>query len=103
MMDWNELSNAAIVQEIGKRVKTNRLKKRFSQQELAERAGISVFTIAQIEHGKPVSIAMIVPVLRALRLLDNFEALLPEIEISPVEILKFKGKQPQRIRSKKLK
>ena len=42
-MDWNILSNAAIVQEIGVRVKAYRLKKRFSQQELAERAGISVF------------------------------------------------------------
>jgi len=85
------------------RVKAYRLKKRFSQQELAERAGISVFTVAQIEHGKPVSIAMIIPVLRVLRLLDNLETLLPEIGISPVEILKFKGKQPQRIRSKNRK
>ena len=102
-MDWNILSNAAIVQEIGYRVKAYRLKKRFSQQELAERAGISVFTVAQIEHGKPVSIAMIIPVLRVLRLLDNLETLLPEIGISPVEILKFKGKQPQRIRSKNRK
>ena len=102
-MEWNELSNAAIVQEIGRRVKMYRLKKRFSQQELAERAGISIFTVAQIEHGKPVSIAMIVPVLRVLRLLDNLEALLPEITVSPVEILKLKGKQQQRIRSKTIK
>ena len=102
-MDWNVLSNAAIVQETGKRLKAVRLKKRFSQQELAERAGISVFTVAQIEHGKPVSIAMIIPVLRGLRLLDNLEALLPELDISPVEMLKFKGKQPKRIRSKKIK
>ena len=102
-MDWNILSNVAIVQEIGKRVKAYRLKKKFSQQELADRAGISIFTIAQIEHGKPVSIAMLVPVLRVLWLLDNLETLLPEIGISPVEMLKLKGKQPQRIRSKKIK
>jgi transcriptional regulator with XRE-family HTH domain len=101
MMDWNELSNAAIVQEIGKRVKEYRLKKRFTQRELAERAGISIFTVAQIEQGKPVSIAMIVPVLRVLRLLGNLEMFLPAIDISPIEILKYKGKQPQRIRSKK--
>jgi len=102
-MDWNVLSNAAIVQETGKRIRAYRLKKKLSQQELAERAGISIFTVAQIEHGKPVSIAMIVPVLRVLRLLDNLEALLPEIAISPVEMLKLKGKQPQRIRLKKIK
>jgi len=100
-MDWNELNNAAIIQEIGKRLKEYRFKKKFTQQELAERAGISVFTITQIERGKPVSIAMLIPVFRALRLLDNLEMFLPEIEISPVEILKLKGKQPKRIRSKK--
>ena len=102
-MDWNVLSNATIVQEIGKRARAYRIKKKFSQQELAERAGISVFTVAQIERGKPVSIAMLVPVLRVLRLLDNLETLLPEIGISPVEMLKLKGKQPQRIRYKKIK
>ena len=100
-MDWNSLSNAAIVMEIGKRLKEYRFKRRFTQQELAERAGISLFTIAQIEKGKPVSISMLLPVLRVLRLLDNLEMLLPETGISPVEMLKLKGKQPQRIRSKK--
>jgi len=97
-MNWNEISNAAIVETIGKRLKEYRLKKRYSQKELAKRAGISLFTVAQIEHGKPVSIAMLVPVLRVLQLLDNLEMLLPETGISPVEILKFKGKQPQRVR-----
>jgi len=101
IMDWNGSSNTSIIQEIGKRLKEYRLKKKFTQQELAEKAGISIFTVAQIERGKPVSIAMILPVLRVLRLLDNLELLLPEIGISPVEIMKFKGKQPQRIRSKK--
>ena len=100
-MNWNEISNAAIVETIGKRLKEYRLKKRYSQKELAMRAGISLFTVAQIERGNPVSIAMWVPVLRVLRLLDNLEMLLPDIAISPVEILKLKGKKPQRIRVKK--
>ena len=100
-MNWNEISNAAIVETIGKRLKEYRLKKRYTQKELSERAGISLFTVAQIEHGKPVSIAMLVPVLRVLRLLDNLEMLLPEATISPVEVLKLKGKQPQRIRLKR--
>jgi transcriptional regulator with XRE-family HTH domain len=101
-MDWNSLCNAAIVLEIGKRLKNYRLKKKLSQQELAERAGISVFTVAQIEHGKPVSIAMWVSVLRVLRLLDHLGLLLPEIGPSPIEMMKLKGKMPQRIRSKKI-
>jgi len=101
-MDWNSLSNTAIVQEIGKRLKEYRLKKRYTQQELAEKAGISLFSVAQIERGNAVSISILLPVLRVLRLLDNLELLLPEIGISPIELLKLKGKTPKRIRPKKV-
>ena len=100
-MDWNSLSNTAIVQEIGKRLKEYRLKKRYTQQELADRAGISVFSVAQIERGNAVSVSILLPVLRVLQLLDNLELLLPETGPSPVEMLRLKGKMPKRIRSKK--
>jgi len=100
-MDWNSLSNAGIVLEIGNRLKNYRLKKKLSQRELAERAGISIFTVSQIEHGKSVSVVLLVSVLRVLRLLDHLELLLPEIGLSPIEIMKLKGKVPKRIRSKK--
>lgn len=97
------MSNTAIIEELGKRIKEYRLKKRFTQQELANRAGISLFTVAHIEKGNPVSLSMLIPVLRVLRLLDNLEFLMPEIKISPVELLKLKGKMPKRIRMPKAK
>lgn len=102
-MDANGLSNAAIVGVIGKRIKAYRLQKKFTQQQLAESAGISVFSVAQIERGKPVSISVLIPVLRVLRLLDNLDLLLPEIGISPIELMRMKGQTPQRIRPKKVK
>ena len=63
-MDWNSMSNDNVAQEIGKRLKTHRINKRFTQKQLAEKAGVSLFTIVQIEKGKPVSISMLIPVLR---------------------------------------
>lgn len=102
-MDWSSLSNTAIVQEIGKRLKGYRLRKKYTQQDLATQAGVSVFSIAQIERGKSVSLSVLLPVLRALKLLDNLELLLPKTGVSPVELLKLQGKTPQRIRPKKLK
>jgi len=100
-MDWNSMSNDNVAQEIGKRLKTHRINKRFTQKQLAEKAGVSLFTIVQIEKGKPVSISMLIPVLRVLRLLDNMELLIPEPQISPVALLNQKNKHVKRVRSKK--
>ncbi len=100
-MDWNSMSNDNVAQEIGKRLKTHRINKRFTQKQLAEKAGVSLFTIAQIEKGNPVSISMLIPVLRVLRLLDNMELLIPEPQISPVALLNQKNIHAKRVRSKK--
>lgn len=102
-MDWNSLSNTEIILEMGSRLKDFRLGKKLTQQQLAERAGVSLFTVAQIERGKSVSVSMLIAVMRVLRLLDNLELLLPRQEVSPIELLKLQGRKPQRIRTTRLK
>ena len=96
------MSDVAIIEELGRRIKEYRLRKRYTQQELADRAGISMFSISKIERGQPVSISIIIPVLRELKLLDNMELFLPKIGISPIEAMKLKGKMPQRIKRQKI-
>ncbi len=100
-MDWNSMSNANVAQEIGKRLKTHRINKKLTQKQLAEKAGVSLFTIAQVEKGKSVSLSMLIPVLRVLRLIDNLELLVPEPQISPIALLKQKQVSVKRVRSKK--
>ena len=100
-MDWNSLSNANVIQEIGARIKKQRINKKMTQQQLAEKAGVSLFTIAQIEKGKSVSLNMWVAVLRVLRLLDNLDLLLPESKISPVALMKQQQKVIKRVCPKK--
>lgn len=102
-MDWNSLSNTEIILEMGSRLKAFRLQKKLTQQQLAEKAGVSLFTVAQIERGKSVSVSMLIAVMRVLRLLDNLELLLPRQEVSPIELLKLQGRKPQRIRTTRLK
>jgi transcriptional regulator with XRE-family HTH domain len=99
-MDWVSMSDTAIIEELGRRIKEYRLRKRYTQQELADRAGISLFSMSKIEKGQAVSVSIVIPVLRALRLLPNLEMLLPEIGISPIEAMKLKGKMPRRIKRK---
>ena len=100
-MNWNSLSNSAIIEEVGKRLKDYRIRRKLTQQEVAEQAGISIFSVAQIERGKVVTMSVFLSVIRVLRLLDNFELFIPEIGISPIELLKLKGKTPKRIKKSK--
>lgn len=99
-MDWNSLSNADVVTEIGIRLKKERINKKLTQRQLAIKAGISLFTVSQIEKGNSVSVNMLVAVIRVLRLLPNLELLLPEQQISPVALLKHTRKETQRVRTK---
>ena len=80
------MTDAAIVAEIGKRIKATRIKKKFSQVDVAERSGLSVFTISEIENGKNSSLSSLIAVFRVLKLLENFAALLPEPMVSPVDL-----------------
>ena len=100
-MNWNSLSNSAIIAEVGKRLKYYRFQRKLTQQELADQAGISVFSVTQIEKGKAVTLTVFLSVLRVLRLLDNLELFIPEIGISPIELLKLKGNTPKRIKKSK--
>ncbi len=87
-MDWYGMTDSAIVVEIGKRMKAARTKKNFTQAEVAERAGLSAFTVSQIETGKNTSLGSLIAVMRVLKLLENIETLIPEQVISPVSLLK---------------
>jgi len=100
-MNWQSLSNSAIMEEAGKRLKAYRIRRKLTQQELADQAGVSVFSVAQIERGKVVTMSVFLSVLRVLRLLDNLELFIPEIGISPIELLRLKGKTPKRIKKSK--
>ena len=100
-MNWNSLSNSAIIIEVGKRVKEYRFQRKLTQKEVAEQAGISIFSVTQIEKGKAVTLPVFLSVLRVLRLLDHVELLIPEVRISPIELLKWKGKTPKRIKKSK--
>ena len=95
-MDWYGMSDSAIIKEIGNRLKNYRLRKNCTQEELAKKSGISMGSVHKIESGKAVSFAIVVSAMRTLRLLDNLETFIPAPSISPVDLLKWRGKIRQR-------
>lgn len=97
------MSDKAILAEIGTRLKGKRLRKNLSQQELAERAGLSRNTISDMESGGSTTFHNFIRTLRALDALDELEHLLPEPGISPVQMVRLKGKTRMRASGRRKK
>ncbi len=61
-----------VLNRLGRNIRTARLRRRLSQEELAERIGISRYVVADIEKGKPTTaIAAYLGALWALGLLRD--------------------------------
>ena len=99
---WTELSDPAILQKIGRRMRDYRIRMEMTQNELAEKSGVSMGTIVRVEQGNPISTLLLISILRTMGLLENLEVLLPELSISPLQMRKMQGKKVQRIRHKKV-
>lgn len=100
-MNWKRMSDKAIVNELGIRIKRNRLLKNYTQEELADRAGLGKSTLQKLEYGSSVTIKTLIQVLRALKELDALDNFIPEPGISPIELQKLKGKERTRASRKK--
>lgn len=98
-----EFSDEDIIKEICKRVKSIRLSCCFSQQEFADKAGVSVATIKRIESCKVNDIALstLLKILRISGTLEGVADLVPKLPESPFLINENTGKRVQRINSKR--
>ncbi len=102
-MDWYAMTNKRILIEIGSRIKQHRIKINLTQLELANKTGLSRVAISKIERGNGANLSSLIQILRMLDLLQNMEYLFPADEISPIELIKLKGKKRKRASSKKNK
>ena len=89
-------SNLGILREIAVRLKRRRLNINMSQQELADRAGISRNTVSYIEQGESFGVLTLIQILRALNALDGIDSFLPDPGISPLQLARMKGRERRR-------
>jgi len=89
----NLLTDEAALKEIGLRLERRRLELNLTQLELAREAGLGKRTIERIEDGGSCQLGGFLRVLRALGILADLEALLPESKPGPMELLKAKGRE----------
>jgi transcriptional regulator with XRE-family HTH domain len=92
-MDYYALTDNAIAELIGKRMRALRLRKNRTQGQLAERTALSVGTIQALESGRG-TIENLVAVLRELDALEGLDAFLPEPQQSPLALAK--ARRPKR-------
>ena len=86
------------LEEIGRRVRQQRIAMHLKQRELADRAAVSADSLSALENGKPVTTATLARVLRALGHGDALQELLPPSVVSPIDLQKLAGKQRKRVR-----
>ena len=98
---WTEISDTAIIEKLGKRIRDQRIRQEMKQEELAERSSVAVSTIRRIEAGHPVSIQLFISILRTFGMLENLDLLIPETRVSPLQLQKLQGRKVQRVRTKK--
>lgn len=92
-------SDPIVLAELGKRLARYRLNRNQTQAALADESGVSLRTIIRIEQGESVQLTNMIRVLRALHLLENIEALVPQPQVSPIQQVKMHGKRRQRASS----
>ncbi len=90
------MSDQAILEDIGARLKRRRLDRNLTQQEVADQAGLTRTTIGEFERGASSSTLTLVRILRALGALEELETFLPDAGLSPLQLAKLQGRQRQR-------
>ena len=93
---WRQMSDTAIVKEIGKFVKHTRLQQNITQAKLATNAGLNRYTVGQIENGESITLSTLIQLLRALDALYVLEYFTIKQEISPVAYAEMIRKQRKR-------
>lgn len=85
-----EQSGSDIIRQIGKRYSDYRKRMDYTQKEVAEKSGLSVFTISSFENGSStgLTLASFIKLLRAIDNLEEIEKLLPELPESPRALFK---------------
>jgi transcriptional regulator with XRE-family HTH domain len=99
----SQLTDDAVLRDLGSRLASARLARDLTQAALAEQAGVAKRTVERLESGAVATqLSGFLRVCRVLGLLERFDALIPEPSVSPMMQLKLQGRKRQRAPGKRV-
>jgi transcriptional regulator with XRE-family HTH domain len=91
-----ETSTETLLAELGQRVRDQRIRLGYSQEDLARLANVSTRSIHHLETGGSSTTATLVKVLKAMNVADDLKAIAPLPSVSPMAALR-QNKCAQRV------
>ena len=91
-----EMTDEAVLSELGDRLSRLRLQRNLTQAQLAREAGVSKRTLIRLESGESIQVTNLIRVVRALGLLGNLDAFVPPPLSSPIAQLRSRKKERRR-------
>ena len=95
------LTDEAILEHVGDRVRQLRLRRDITQDQLAKDSGVGKSTIERFEKGHSIQLNSFIRILRSVGKLDELIGLIPDQTASPMEMLM--REQPTKYRASKVK
>jgi len=95
-MKISSLSDSSILEELTQRIRQRRLNLNLTQEQVADKSGLHRQTIKNFEAGKNASLLTLIQILRVFGDLGSLDKFLPDPGVSPIQLLKLKGKERER-------
>mgnify|MGYP000387662160 CR=1 FL=1 len=96
MAKIHEMTDMAVLAELGDRLSRLRLQRNLTQAKLAREAGVSKRTLIRLEGGESSQVTNLIRVIRALGLLGTLDGLVPPPPLSPIEQLRSRARERRR-------
>jgi transcriptional regulator with XRE-family HTH domain len=87
--------------QLGEQLRSERVRRRMEQKDLAKDAGIARSALSRLENGAGGNLQTFVAVTRALGKTDWLTRLAPPVAVDPLEMLRNRQPMAQRVRRRK--